>query len=628
VVGYATRSEDVEIFMFGTAYVEPSDFRRHASAPGVRASGASDETAGAAGWSVMGELDPGSGSAAGAGAGRPVVLVVDDDEDLADTYALWLEEEFEVRTAYSGDAAIDSVDDDVDVVLLDRRMPAMPGDEVLAEIRDRDLDCQVSMLTAVEPDSDVVSLPFDDYLVKPVTQSDVVEVIDDLLLRTAFDEETQEFLALDATAETLSEREASEFRDPEAVAGLREDVADAEDDERIRAQVARLEHLKRVNALVRSVDRALVEASSRAEIERMASERLVEDGPYRFAWVGGYVETFDQFNPRTTSDGGDVAGATIDAGEGHPVAEAVASASVVVTDAETVVGDGTREALPDGDGRAVVVPLTHRDTTYGALVAHAGAEYEVTDRGREVLSELGDTIANAVSAVESQQLLRSDTVVELDLRVTDREAVLVDLAAALDATVTLEGFAPGTEGAVTCYATVRDASTDAVLSHLTETAAVATHRSLDDRGDATQVECTLVDRSVVQTVVDAGANVRNLTVDRGEGSLAVEVAPDADPRTVMEAVEGQFPETELTAKREAERSVQSVGGFRTALDDRLTDRQRAVVEATYSAGYFAWPRESTAEEVAEAFDVAPPTLHEHLREAQRKLVETYLEEAE
>ncbi|ESS07881.1 MAG: response regulator containing CheY-like receiver, AAA-type ATPase, and DNA-binding domain protein [uncultured archaeon A07HN63] len=52
----------------------------------------------------------------------PTVLVVDDESDVADLYAYRLEDAFSVRTAYSGEEAIETVDETVDVILLDRRM--------------------------------------------------------------------------------------------------------------------------------------------------------------------------------------------------------------------------------------------------------------------------------------------------------------------------------------------------------------------------------------------------------------------------------------------------------------------------------------------------------------------------
>jgi len=59
--------------------------------------------------------------------------------------------------------------------------------------------------------------------------------------------------------------------------------------------------------------------------------------------------------------------------------------------------------------------------------------------------------------------------------------------------------------------------------------------------------------------------------------------------------------------------------------DHLTERQRDVLEAAYEAGYFEWPRESTAEEVADSLDIASPTLHSHLRKAENHILTAFFE---
>jgi DNA-binding response OmpR family regulator len=115
---------------------------------------------------------------------RPVVLVVDDEPGLADLYAVWLKETCDTRVAYGGQAALDVLDGDVDIVLLDRRMPSMSGDEVAAEIRANALDCTVCMVTAVTADLDLLEVGVDDYLEKPVSQAQLQEVVDRLSVRT------------------------------------------------------------------------------------------------------------------------------------------------------------------------------------------------------------------------------------------------------------------------------------------------------------------------------------------------------------------------------------------------------------------------------------------------------------
>ncbi|GGN93295.1 MULTISPECIES: response regulator [Haloarcula] len=122
------------------------------------------------------------------------VLVVDDEEEVADVYALRLRNQYETETAYGGEAALARVDEDVDVVLLDRRMPDISGDDVLAEIRDRDISTRVIMITAVDPDFDIIDMPFDDYLCKPVDKSDLVAAIDQQLAARRYDDRLAEYL--------------------------------------------------------------------------------------------------------------------------------------------------------------------------------------------------------------------------------------------------------------------------------------------------------------------------------------------------------------------------------------------------------------------------------------------------
>ena len=147
----------------------------------------------------------------------PLVLVVEDEPDLADLYAAWLGDEYRVRTAYGGQEALDEIDDAddaVDAILLDRRMPGLSGDEVLAAVRERGIDCRVAMVTAVEPDFDILKMGFDDYLVKPVTSDTLRETVEGLLRRGEYDTEMQELFSLTSKKAMLeTEKSATELAD-------------------------------------------------------------------------------------------------------------------------------------------------------------------------------------------------------------------------------------------------------------------------------------------------------------------------------------------------------------------------------------------------------------------------------
>jgi DNA-binding response OmpR family regulator len=129
------------------------------------------------------------------GSERPVVLVVDDERGLADLYAVWLDETCDTRVAYGGQAALDELDDSIDIVFLDRRMPTLSGDDVAAEIRAKGLDCRICMVTAVDADFDLIELGVDDYLEKPVSQAQLQAVVDRLAARARLPERLRPLLA-------------------------------------------------------------------------------------------------------------------------------------------------------------------------------------------------------------------------------------------------------------------------------------------------------------------------------------------------------------------------------------------------------------------------------------------------
>ena len=160
---------------------------------------------------------------------QPTVLVVDDEQDVADLYAMWLESDYHVERAYGGDAALEALDDRFDVVLLDRRMPGQSGDEVLEEIRARTVDCRVVMVTAVKPDFDIVEMGFDDYLVKPVSKDDLYDTVEGMLTRVDYDSQLQDFFSLASKKAVLeSEKDDSELETSEEYDELTGQLQDLE----------------------------------------------------------------------------------------------------------------------------------------------------------------------------------------------------------------------------------------------------------------------------------------------------------------------------------------------------------------------------------------------------------------
>ncbi|WP_323675824.1 response regulator [Halorubellus sp. PRR65] len=135
----------------------------------------------------------------------PTVLVVDDEPNVAEAYDLFLPDEYETRIATGGEEALDRMDEDVDVVLLDRRMPDLTGDEVLERVREAGYDARVAMVTAVDPTLDVLAFGFDDYLVKPVDRDDVRGTVEDLLAIGEYTDAVREYFTLAKKRATIED---------------------------------------------------------------------------------------------------------------------------------------------------------------------------------------------------------------------------------------------------------------------------------------------------------------------------------------------------------------------------------------------------------------------------------------
>jgi DNA-binding response OmpR family regulator len=117
------------------------------------------------------------------------VLVVEDDTALADVIARGLRQEaLAVDLAHDGVEAVEKADITAyDVVVLDRDLPLMHGDDVCRHLVDRDGSERIIMLTAsgtLDERVEGLSLGADDYLAKPFAMKELVARIRALGRRT------------------------------------------------------------------------------------------------------------------------------------------------------------------------------------------------------------------------------------------------------------------------------------------------------------------------------------------------------------------------------------------------------------------------------------------------------------
>jgi len=462
----------------------------------------------------------------------------------------------------------------------------------------------------------------------------VTEVVGDPI-SALIDADTVDFDAPDAMAETDVDDRTYEVRSSEIVDRHGRDLGYAivcnDITKRKRREVAleqqrdRLQTLERLNAVIRGVNRQLVTADSREAATEAVRESLTRSELYDAVWVAD--ETVASASPI------DAAGERVT--DGGPVEVAFDSAQDAVdqfddagvdVDAVAVGGKGDAPVPDEEPGRCVSVPVVYGKTVYGALVLFTTRTDAFSARELAVLDELGESLGHAINAAAKERLLVADAVIELEFDVSGADSVLTTTSTAADCQLEVAGTVAGDAGDIVTYVRAEGADVDAVCSTLAESDDVTDVRVVSE-GDATVLECTLTGSSILFPLREYGATLESLRADSGDGTVAVTVSPDADVRTVVERVEHDYPGASLAAKRRRDARTDAAPAPAPFTED-LTDRQQETLEAAYAAGYFEWPRDSTAEEVADSMGISAPTLHSHLRKAQNRVLRAVLEDAE
>lgn len=522
----------------------------------------------------------------------------------------------------------DSLTGQVDVLLVDDDRQWTRVTARLLEADDSALDVTAAhslaagreQFTDLDPDCVVC-----DYQLGDGTGLDLLETVRDVDATRPFVLVTgrgDESVASEAIGQGVTDYIPKDHDDVDSTL-LRNRVTNAINTAQVRNQ---LDRERRGKAAMLDVLRS---TSHEADLSTEFCRVLVEDHGYAGAWIGS-LETDEH------------RGVVPQAVEGCDVyLDAIASSGLVPTESpDPAISAATQDepvevSVDDGDDWEAIatdhgfdigvgMPITHDGIRLGVLGVYlAGDGPPLDDRRRDVLEEYADIVGYAHQTAELKRSLFAQQSLSVDIEIADTTAPLAELTAQVDETDSVDVLSTiqrddGTLLYLTAFAG---------LEAETLRTAVASCESIrlettTETGDGVRCDLYSTGQTPEHVLTAHGASIDRIDSADGTVTITVSVADRTMLSSLTEALRDEYDEVTVTTLWNDDPDQVAETGDPLG---ELTDKQRSVLRHAYFDGYFELPRDVSATELAEKFDIARATLTQHMRTAQRKVFEHVFE---
>ncbi|QFU82110.1 bacterio-opsin activator domain-containing protein [Natronorubrum aibiense] len=258
-----------------------------------------------------------------------------------------------------------------------------------------------------------------------------------------------------------------------------------------------------------------------------------------------------------------------------------------------------------------------------------GTEKWLSSNSSPILDEAGVveyvvvSFEDVTALKHREERLTSDHVRLLEFR-TDQSAVPPSLRVEGGETrIKVDSVVSLPDGTIVQYMGTSDLPASDFVTAVEEVPHYLDARLLSSIDEYSRIEAHADSTTVSHVFPSLGGRARAVIVTSDEVRFLGELPGDVDPRLAADGIREFHPEVELVA----EKLVYSPHLLYDVVDDALTDRQLAVLDAAYFGGYFDTPRASTGDELADRFGVTRQTFNQHLRKAQRTVFQHLFEKS-
>ena len=426
-----------------------------------------------------------------------------------------------------------------------------------------------------------------------------------------------------------------EQRNAYAICAVAADITERKERERkLERQREQLEALNHLHEVVRGITDAVIDQPTRSEIEQVVCNQLTNADSYKFAGICA-TDTDMQFEPHAKA-GFDAeaeeapffCGVDSEANQ-TPIERSMQTGEMEIS--QHLLEDDESEPLHEhahkyGYRSVASIPISHEDMIYGAMTVATERADAFAEGEREVIARLGEVVGHAIAAVERKRALMGDELVELAFRMHDVEDI--GLPTTDDGKIVFDRIVPLDENTYLEYGTatgdMMETVSDLVDAELTPHSGPINIISESD--EQTRFELRLTDPPFLPAITDVGGYVHEARIEDGKYHIRIHLPPSVNVRRIVNVVTDSFPAAQMVTRRQTTLSTPKPRGQMQRLEERLTDRQAAVLKAGYFGGFFEWPRDRSGEELAQSLGIGASTFHQHMRKAEKKLVDQLFNE--
>lgn len=123
-------------------------------------------------------------------------MIVEDEQMVVSIIEDYFPDSYDIRSAETAQRALDTYHDDIELLIFDRRLRKMSGDELAASIRAEHKKQLMLCVSGVKPGNDIHQLQCDEYIQKPFTEDELKTKVELLLNRTELEHPAREYLSL------------------------------------------------------------------------------------------------------------------------------------------------------------------------------------------------------------------------------------------------------------------------------------------------------------------------------------------------------------------------------------------------------------------------------------------------